>query len=67
MSPHKKRGRPKGQRQRPLVVTGEVRMPPAILAWELDLPKSALGRPTTNKNMRPVENGQRETSHAHQS
>ena len=67
MSPYKKRGRPKGQRQRPLVVTGEVRLPPAILGWELDLLKSALGRPTTNKDMTPTKDGPRELNHAHQS
>ena len=67
MSPHKKRGRPRGQRQRPLVVTGDVRMPPAILGWELDLLKPALGTLTTNKDTRPTKEGPRELSHAHQS
>jgi len=66
MSPHKKRGRPRGQRQRPLVVTGEVRLPPAILAWEIDLLKPSLGTLTTNKDTRATNDG-RELSHAHQS
>jgi hypothetical protein len=50
-----------------LVVTGEVRLPPAILAWEIDLLKPSLGTLTTNKDTRSTTDGPRELSHAHQS
>jgi hypothetical protein len=42
-------------------------MPPAILGWELDLLKPALGTLTTNKDTKPTKDGPRELSHAHQS
>lgn len=46
MNPPKKRGRPRGQRQLQLIVTGDVRLPLTIPAWELDLLKPALGEPS---------------------
>jgi hypothetical protein len=67
MSLHTKRGRPKGQRQRVLVVAGDVHLPPAILGWELDLLKPALGTLSTSKDTRPMKDGPRESPHAHQS
>ena len=67
MSPHKKRGRPRGPRQRSLVITGDVRIPSTILGWELDLLKPALGVSTTKDKRLPAEGGPREVTDAHQS
>ena len=64
MKPQKKRGRPKGQRHRPLIVTGDVRLPLTIPAWELDLLKPALGEPSTVGKNKRTQNRCREPSHA---
>jgi hypothetical protein len=66
MNSHKKRGRSRGQRQRPLVVTGEVRLPRAILAWEIDLLKPAIGAPSTTGSKKPTKDGRRELDDGHQ-
>ena len=67
MNSHKKRGRPRGQRQRQLTLNGDVCLPPAILDWELDLLKAALGEPSTIGKKKPTQDRSREPSHARQS
>ena len=66
MNPPKKRGRPRGQRQRQLIVTGDVRLPLTIPAWELDLLKPALGEPSAIGEEKRTQDRCREPSHASQ-
>jgi len=64
MNPPKKRGRPRGQQQRQPIVTGDVRLPLTIPAWELDLLKPALGEPSTIQKKKRTQDRCREPSHA---
>ena len=61
----RKRGRSRGQR-RDLAVDGELRLPSAILAWEIDLLKPALSANDKAKRDRPPVDGFREVRHADQ-
>lgn len=63
MNPPKKRGRPRGQPQRQMIVTGDVRLSLTIPAWELDLLKPALGEPSTIGKKKRTQDCQ-EPSHA---